>query len=85
MSKYTDGKKIVAAPNYQAAAEKLYGQEHYHNPAVKPEYDYATIPTTYVYVHNGYADVAVYSVGDKQGSYWGVQAAIPKRYVIRRI
>lgn len=80
MNKYTDGKRIVSAPNYKEAAEKLYGQMYYPNPGSK-----STIPTTYTFKHRGYANVLVYKAGDKQGTYWGVQAAKPKKYTIRRI
>lgn len=82
--KYTDGTKNVSAKNYNEAAEKLYGQEFYHNPCVRNDIN-GDIPTTYVHVHKGYATVIVYNVGDKQGSYWGVQAAQPQRYTLRRV
>lgn len=82
--KYTDGIKTVTAKNYKEAAEKLYGQTYYACPgAANPDKD--KIPTTYTHVYSGYADVEVFNVGDKQGSYWGVQAARPQRYRLRRI
>jgi hypothetical protein len=81
MRKYTDGEKIVEAENYKEAAKKIFGLTYYPNPGSIT----GIIPTTYVYIHNGYAEVLVYNVGDKQGTYWGVGAATPKRYTLRRI
>lgn len=77
MKKYTDGINVVSAHNYAEAAKKLYGQTYYSNPGSN-----GTIPTTYTEVHRGYADVLVFEVGDKQGTYWGVQAAQPQKYTI---
>ncbi|MCI9418361.1 MAG: hypothetical protein HFI82_13445 [Eubacterium sp.] len=79
MAKYICEGKTVNARNYTEAAEKLFGQTYYKNPGCC-----GTIPTTYVWRHNGYAEVKVFKVGDKQGSYWGVQAAVPKTYEIKR-
>lgn len=77
MKKYTDGVKTVKARNYQEAGEKLYGQQIYHIP--NRDWD---LWTTYVTRHNGYATVKVYNVGDKQGTYWGVEAADPVMHKI---
>ena len=84
MKKYTDGTQVVTAKNYQEAAEKLYGQHYYHCPGANQDTK-KDIQTTYVYRHRGYADVAVYNIGDKQGTYWGVQAATPQHHTLRRI
>ena len=78
MTQYNFNGKTVTAKNYQEAAEKLFGQEYYKDPANR------TIQTTYVECHRGYATVKVYKVGDKQGILWGVQAAAPKVYKIER-
>lgn len=78
--KYTDHKKTVTAKNYQEAAEKLYGQTYYPNPKGG-----GLVPTTYVVIHRGYADVEVFKVGDKLGTYWGVAKAHPKRHTLYRI
>lgn len=84
MKKYTYGTKTVTAKNYKEAAEKLYGQTYYACPgAANP--DKYKIPTTYTHVHSGYANVEVFNVGDKQGTYWGIQAALPQRYILHRI
>lgn len=81
--KYTDGIKTVTAKNYKETAEKLYGQTYYQQPgSTNPD---NTIPTTYTHVHSGYADVEVFNVGDKQGTFWGVQTARPQRHVLRRV
>lgn len=79
MAKYIFNGNTITAKNYQEAAEKIFGQKYYKNPA-----NDGTIPTTYVERHNGYATVNVYKVGDKQGTFWGAQAAIPKVYKIKR-
>lgn len=79
MKKYTDGYTTVTAKNYTDAAVKLYGQIYYKNPACK-----GTVPTTCTHVYRGYADVEVYNIGDKQGTYWGCAAARPQRYILRR-
>lgn len=81
---YTDGTNTVTANNYQEAAEKLYGQHYYHNPGVRDDIE-GDISTTYAHVRRGFAEVEVYNIGDKQGTYWGVQAAKPARYILRRI
>lgn len=80
MAKYICEGKTIDAKNYTEAAEKLFGQTYYKNPQGG-----GTIPTTYVWRHNGYAEVKVFQVGDRQGSYWGVWAARPKCYEIKRI
>jgi hypothetical protein len=71
MKTYKDenGKK-VKAKNYQDAAEKLYGVA----------LDIRKQSGTYTYRHNGYADVKVYKKGDKVGTFYGVQAATPKKH-----
>lgn len=79
MAKYIYKGNSVMAKNYHEAAEKFFGQEFYKNPA-----NNGKIQTTYVERHSGYAIVKVYKVGDKQGSFWGVQAATPKIYKIER-
>lgn len=81
--KYTDGIKTVTAKNYKEAAEKLYGQTYYQRPESADPNN--TIPTTYTRVHSGYADVDVFNVGDKQGTFWGVQAARPRRHVLTMV
>lgn len=84
MNKYTDGNNTVHAENYREAAEKLYGQQYYINP-MSPSNSNNTIPTTYVYKHRGYAEVLVFAVGDKQGTYWGIQQGKPAKHIIKRI
>jgi hypothetical protein len=74
---------IIKATNYRNAAEKLYNQQYYHNPACRPELETAKIPTVYTERHNGYATVKVFNVGDKQGSYWGVQRAFPIKHILK--
>lgn len=83
--KYTDGKQVVAARSYKEAAEKLYGQAYYHDPGARDEITNTPIPTTYTEVHKGYAVVSVYNIGDKQGRYWGVQAARPTIYILKKM
>lgn len=91
MGKYTDGKIVVVAKNYEEAAEKIFGQEYYPNPngCVDQEGEVDKLPTTYTritgYGKNRHCEVKVYKVGDKQGSFWGVQAAEPKKYMIKKI
>ena len=80
MSTYTDGSRTVTAKNYADAAIKLYGNHVY---SLKDRE--GTLNTTYVHRRRGYAEVCVYHIGDKQGSYWGVQAAVPDKYVLRKI
>lgn len=84
MRKYTNGKVIVTAKNYKDAANKIYGNSVYPNPL-----NGIPINTLYVNVHgngeNRHAEVREYSIGDKQCSYWGVNAAIPKTYIIVKI
>lgn len=85
MATYTDETgKTVKAKNYQEAAVKLYGQKMYK---VTGHDD--TLGTTYAQPHrnadgSGYATVYVYQEGDKQGTYWGVQAATPERHTLTR-
>jgi hypothetical protein len=74
---------IVRATNYRNAAEKLYNQEYYHNPACRPELATAKIPIVYTERHNGYATVKVFNVGDKQGSHWGVQQTFPIKHTLK--
>ena len=80
MSKYLFNGKVVVARNYDDAAEKFFGQFYYPNPL-----NGSILQTTYVNVHCGFATVKVYDIGDKQGSYWGIQAATPRVYEIKRI
>lgn len=80
MSKYEFNNKIVSAKNYQEAAEKIFGQEYYKNPSGSGE-----IATTYTKRCKGCAIVRVYKIGDKQGRFWGVQAATPAEYKIRKV
>lgn len=80
MKAYEGNNRTVKARNYQEAAEKLFGQTYYENPATG-----GLIPTTYVVRHNGYAIVKVYCVGDKQGAFWGVKQAVPMVYTIKRV
>ena len=75
MNTYIDeNNNTVKANNYQEASEKLYGQHK----------GYSGCPTTYAYVHKGYAEVKVYKEGDKIGTYYGVQAATPEKHTLRR-
>lgn len=76
MRNYTDETgRTIKANNYVEAAQKLYNNTDYQDPKGG-----GLIPTVYVYKHNGYADVAVFKIGDKQGTYWGVQRAIPAKH-----
>lgn len=76
MATYIDDRNIaVKARNYQEAAEKLYGQSK----GCKGQ------PTTYIYRHNGYADVKVYTEGAKIGTYYGVVADIPVIHTLKRV
>jgi len=82
MAIYTDENgNTVKAKNYLDAAENLYGQGRSYQ-----DKSY----TTYVNARrnaegDGWADVAVYQPGDKIGTFYGVQAATPKKHVLRRI
>lgn len=76
--------KVVVAKNFQEAAEKLYGQTPYQNPAIT-KFE-SLLETTVVHkTHKGTADVKVYNVGDKQGTFWGVQAATPKLHTLTKV
>lgn len=70
----------VKARNYTQAAEKLYGQKWYKVNGLGDN-----LPTTYCYRHLGFARVHVYSVGDKQGTYWGIQAADPQVHTLHEV
>lgn len=69
--------RTTTAKNYHEAACNLYGLSNYPNPQGGGE-----LPTTYVRRHSRYAEVRVYNAGDKQGSFWGVQAATPTTHII---
>jgi len=81
MKTYSDEKgNTVKARNYTEAAEKLYGQKWY-----RVDGQETLLPTTYCDRHLGYAEVKVYNVGDKQGSYWGVQSANPQEHTLKEV
>ena len=69
------------ARNYHEAAVNLYGMTYYHNPAT--EGTEADLCTLYVR-RTRPVQVDVFKVGDKQGTYWGVQAAHPQHHILRR-
>lgn len=85
MKRFIDEKnQVVKAKNYTEAAEKLYGQSTYHNPAVQEHID-SNLATTNCVKHKGYADVHVYPVGAKQGTFWGVEAATPVEHKLVKV
>ncbi len=85
MKRFIDERnQVVEAKNYKEAAEKLYGQTLYHNPVVQEHLD-SNLATTNVEKHKGYADVHVYRPGDKQGTFWGVEAATSEKHKIVKI
>lgn len=71
----------VKAKNYKEAADKMFKCTYYQCP--KSDF---TIPTVYAEPDfHGSCIVKVYKPGDKQGSYWGVQAATPQKYTLKRL
>lgn len=72
---------IVSANNYTEAANKMFANVEYENPSKSG----LPLDTVYTDRSNGYARVRVFKVGDKQGTIWGVQAAIPKLYTLKRM
>ena len=61
------------ANNYQEAAVKLYGQAKSISGGM----------TTNAWRRHGYADVSVWKAGDKIGTFWGVQADMPIKHILK--
>ena len=80
MGKYKFENKTISAKNYMEAANIFFNDTVYPNPS-----GCGDLHTVYHITHKGFAEVKVYQVGDKQGSYWGVQAARPKIYKIYKV